>query len=201
MEPKKVQNYKQRGKVCILKNKSNFLQILCVLCEIALKCASKCQIKSLEIKFFKLYPSHHQMLRYGIWPEKWKRKDAGVGRMTWDCEPRMCKEEIGLLLAPVLMLWGGDHIDHHIGRWVIVHLQIQACLAGLAKKIEYRGTITRPHTLLQNGGHNAPLNFLFIGRIYLSISVSDVMWYYASTGRKKMQIFIKMRARTFLTRL
>ena len=34
--------------------------------------------------------------------------------------PRSLKGGIGLLLTPVLTLWGGGHVDCHIWRWVIV---------------------------------------------------------------------------------
>ena len=148
------------------------------------------------------------MLRqYGSWPEKW-RKDAGVDHKlsckslpnrhndvsdeknkSWYVVMSICrrnewkilgtmnqgssKRESGLLLAPVLMLWGSGHIDHHIRRWVIVPLY-------LVRSAHIFNAWFIPR--LMDFPFKFPCSWT---KKYLSISVSDVMWYYASTGREK----------------
>ena len=69
---------------------------------------------------------YYQTLDYWTFFFWLKGGTGNENRIFWgpyakfDQSPRNLKGESGLFLIPVLMLWGGGHIDRRVWRWVIV---------------------------------------------------------------------------------
>ena len=72
------------------------------------------------------------------WPIKTKIKARGSCIDLELTTQGILKRESSLFLTPVLTLWGGGHIDHHVWRWVIVPWGLAWSFSAICTQYCYR---------------------------------------------------------------